>query len=245
MTVYIDPNASAGSKVQSNLRATANADGTATPEVVLTGATFAKTPGTSAPTEIVLIGGKIGLNAFEARMDAQQNLLVGLRSSAGVEPSIGSIVAGALTTSTSALRTTAGLMAFNELTMDAWRNNTEATLLASVARTATTTSAFQTNYNARGLYIYFPVTSAGTGGLTLRLWARGDSVNTHGEAELLAAAQVIGTGTYVYQLYPGVGTAVAGVTKAVSGALPRSWYIDVVHADGSSWTYSVGTVLIV
>lgn len=46
-------------------------------------------------------------------------------------------------------------------------------------------------------------------------------------------------GFYIYKIHPGV-TPVAG--NVAADAIPREWYIEPVHADGDSITYSVGVV---
>jgi hypothetical protein len=59
---------------------------------------------------------------------------------------------------------------FNGINWDRERNNTQGTLLASAARTATATSPNQTNYNAKGVQLTIDVTAvSGTGGLILVL----------------------------------------------------------------------------
>ena len=51
---------------------------------------------------------------------------------------------------------------------DRWLNNTEATILASGARTVTTVSPAQTNYNARGILLFNDITAV-PGGDTVNL----------------------------------------------------------------------------
>jgi hypothetical protein len=209
------------------------------PSVQVTGATFAKTPGTSAPTEIVLIGGKIGLNGFEARMDAQQNLMVGLRSSAGSEPTITSFNSDSMAAQ-NGFAVQAIMRGFNESSLDRWRNNTEGTLLASAARTATASSPDQPNHNATSVIVYFNVTVAsGTGGVQPIIQYK-DPVSGNYVNALVGPSRTT-PGMVMLRIAPGL---VAG-TNAENLPIPRTWRLQVTHADGSSYTYSVGYVLIV
>lgn len=126
-------------------------------------------------------------------------------------------------------------------TVDRWRNNVEGTLLASAARTATTRSATQTNHNARGAFVFLNVTAAsGTGGLQLR-WLVADPVSGTLPYMNAAPTAITTVTTAVYIVYPG-GAGVGA--QAVNMPLPRSWAIEVQHADASSYTYSVGYALI-
>ena len=114
--------------------------------------------------------------------------------------------------------------------------NREITLLASAARTATTSSANQINNNSRGVYILLNVTAAsGTGGLTLRI------VNGNDRAVDVAPTAVLANGNYLYLVYPGINETVTGteITKATNKVLPRTWRITVLVGDASSYTYSV------
>ncbi len=128
---------------------------------------------------------------------------------------------------------------------DAWHNNLQAILLASAARTATTSTANQTNYNARGVHVYLKVTAAsGTGGLSVRIVER----NADGSAAAYlnaAPTAVTAVGDYVYELYPGASGAGTNVPQRTSGALARTWYVEVTHGDASSYTYRVDAMTIV
>lgn len=135
-------------------------------------------------------------------------------------------------------------LGYNEATYDRWRNNTEGTLLASAARTETTVSSTQTNYNSRGVMLFFNVSVAsGTGGLTLRLTGVDPVTGTH--YSMLVSTAFITTGGRSYIIYPGVSTAaVNDVTGTSSFMVPRQWGVRVVHSDASSYTYSIGYSLI-
>ena len=124
-------------------------------------------------------------------------------------------------------------------TSDRMRGNLQGLLLASAARTASTNSPIQTNYNARGVIIYLNVTVAGTGNLMLYI-----RESAFLNAQLLVGAAVATTGAWAYVLYPGATTAEGHIVKANSGVLPRTWDVLIAHSDGSSWTYQVNYALI-
>lgn len=125
-----------------------------------------------------------------------------------------------------------------------WRNNTEGTLLANAARTATTTSATQTNHNARGIIVFLNISvSGGTGGLQLRIRVK-DPVTGAYFSVNAAPTLLIATGYYAFILYPGIGATVGDVTQTTSGVLGRTWDILVTHGDATSYTYNVGYQLI-
>lgn len=124
----------------------------------------------------------------------------------------------------------------------------EITLLASAARVATTNSADQNlhgvNVNMRGVMVIVDVTaSADTPSITPIIQgkdpASGDYFNL-----LSASAALTGAATALYLVYPGVGTASAGITQVAGFVLPSTWRVSVTHADGDSITYSVGAMLL-
>ena len=129
-------------------------------------------------------------------------------------------------------------MAFNGSTWDRVYNNTQGTLLASAARTATAFSPTMTNVNARGVKVSLQITGAsGTGGLLLRI--AGKDSNGGQWNETVAPALVTATGVYVYEMYPGAGAAHADVIQSTSAPLGRLWYVSVTAGDATSYTYSV------
>lgn len=131
---------------------------------------------------------------------------------------------------------------YNESTLDRQRNNTETTLLASAARTATTSSADQTNHNARGVLVTLDVTAVtDTPSITLVVQAK---MGNNYEALLTASAAVTATGTHSYIVYPGVGAASGDVTQVAGFPLPRTWRVTLTHGDSDSITYSVESSLI-
>lgn len=128
---------------------------------------------------------------------------------------------------------------YNGTTWDRLRTNTDLTLLASAARTATLNSGDLTNYNGRGLHVVLDVTNAGTGSITLTIQAK-DALSGQ-YYTLLAGAAVTTVSTNVYKVFPGA-TAVANA--AANDILPRTYRILVTHNNANSITYSVGASII-
>jgi hypothetical protein len=133
-----------------------------------------------------------------------------------------------------------GLMAFDGTNWQRLQTAQNASLLASAARTAQTTSADQTNQNARGVQVVLNVTVAsGTGGLQVKVQAK-DSVSGQYYDLNADPTAVTTTGTYIYEVYPGVGAASGSVTQRTSSGLPQTWRVLVKVGDNSSYTYSIG-----
>ena len=89
----------------------------------------------------------------------------------------------------------------------ALKGNSNITLLASDARIISTSSPAQNAYNARGVRVKLVVSVAsGTGGLQVIIrdsTGAGPRIN---ETPTLVTA----TGTFVYEIYPGIGAAGGG-----------------------------------
>lgn len=125
--------------------------------------------------------------------------------------------------------------------LDRWRNNTQGTLLASAARSASTSSADQTNYNGRGVKVYFNITAVpGIDTVTLAIEDK-DPISGAYTAILTGVAQVA-TGLTILTVYPG-GLTTANL--ASPQPLPRTWRVTVTHSAGTSFTYSVAFATIV
>jgi hypothetical protein len=135
---------------------------------------------------------------------------------------------------------------FNGASYDHKRGNIELTLLASAARTSTTASADQTNYNGTRIQVILNVTAnASVAGIQLQIQGK-DPISGNYFYLTPAPSAVTGTGTFVYELCPGepVGAAGAGITQRTSGVLPRTFRVNVTHGDASSVTYSVAAALL-
>lgn len=149
----------------------------------------------------------------------------------------------------SAIPTKAALMGISDgVNTRAILGNTEGTLLASAARTATTSSPNQINYNSRGVLVYLRISVAsGSGGLTVTIRSN-DPVENQIVQLSNSPTAITAVGAYAFELYPGAsGTAGSGngsVVQRTAAALPRIWYVTVTHGDGTSYTYSLGYKLI-
>lgn len=125
------------------------------------------------------------------------------------------------------------------------RDNEEIILLASAARTATTESADQTNFNSnKGAILVIDVsditdTPILTSKLQLKDPATGDYVDIWTAAATLVA---VGKATYLFGLG---GTGAAGdYTEGVNILLPRTFRFQMGHADADSAIYSVAIILL-
>lgn len=125
---------------------------------------------------------------------------------------------------------------FNGTTWDRERANEELTVLASAARTATTASGTQTNYNGRGVNVFVDVTAITTAP-SITVAIQGLDPVSGKWITLLTSAAITTVSTTHLRIYPGV--AAAANTKA-DEALPRRWRVNVTHANADSITYSVG-----
>lgn len=132
--------------------------------------------------------------------------------------------------------------AYNGATYDNWHNNLEGTALTSAARIATTNSADIVNYNHRGIILFLNVTVAsGTGGLQVQIQTK-DPVSGNYVSTNTAPTAITATGFTAYFVFPGIN---AGGSQASSGFIGRTIRVRVTHGDASSYTYSVGYVLVV
>lgn len=129
---------------------------------------------------------------------------------------------------------------------DRERNNTEATALASAARTAQADSADITNHNAKFLQLFVNVTvDGGTAAVTPTLQVK-DSISSAYHTVWTAATTIADTGTFVYSLGPGLLASVTGgQTDTENVLIPRVFRVRVTVADAESLTYSISYNLIV
>jgi len=131
--------------------------------------------------------------------------------------------------------------AFNGTSFDAIRNNTEETILASAARTATVNSADFINYNAKGLHVILNISAlAATPSIVPTIQGK-DPIS--GEYyDILVGAAITTTGINILKIYPGI---IATPNASASDILPRTYRVSVAHADSDSITYSISGVLII
>lgn len=141
-----------------------------------------------------------------------------------------------------------GMYATNGGTMDAWRNNTEGTLLASAARTVDTSSGVQTNYNAKGVAVTLNVTGNPGGAETLSLILFYDDPASSSTIYVAVTGVVItaANGIRTLIVYPGAVETIANSEVWVQGVpVGRNWGAIVDHSGAGSWTYSLGYQYIV
>ena len=129
---------------------------------------------------------------------------------------------------------------YNSSTWDRQRNNTDLTILASAARTATASSADITNYNGRGAHIVINVTAV-TSTPSVVFTVEGKDALSSAYYTILTSAAITGTGTTALTVYPG---ATAAANVAVSQILPRTWRVTATHGDADSITFSVGASVV-
>lgn len=134
----------------------------------------------------------------------------------------------------------ARLWQYNGTSWEQARGNHSSTILASAARTATTNSMDQTNYNGRGLHLVIDCTAA-TDTPSIVFTIQGKDELSAAYYTILASAAITGISTTVLRVYPGL-TAVANTVA--SDVLPRIWRVNAVHADMDSITYRVGASVI-
>ena len=124
------------------------------------------------------------------------------------------------------------------------RGNMDTLPLALATRIATTASPQMRNRWHDGVLVALAVIAAsGTGGLTLHV--RGYDSSSGSSYDLLAdTAPITTAGEYVFLLKTAAGAASNGVRVVASRPLPKLWDIQVVHGDGSNYTYSVTATLL-
>lgn len=125
---------------------------------------------------------------------------------------------------------------FNGATWDRNRNNIAGTLLASAARTATTSSADQTNYNGQAVAVTVNVTVVpGVETLTVTIEAKDPVSGAY--TTILSSDALVATGTVRMR----VGTNITAVSNlAAADVLGRTWRVTVTPSASGSFTYSVG-----
>jgi hypothetical protein len=125
---------------------------------------------------------------------------------------------------------------YNGTNWDRERNVAALTLLSSSARTTTTNSSDQTNYNWHGLLLTVDVSSAGTGSITPSIQTK-DSISGNYKTIWTAATALTANGTYVYALYPS-SLGAASYTEVAQILVGRTWRLAAVANNANSVTYS-------
>lgn len=119
--------------------------------------------------------------------------------------------------------------------------NVAGTLLASAARTATTSSADITNLTAKGVRIFINVTVHAVSAAIVPTIEVKDPVSGTYTAVATGAA-ITGTGHTVITVYPGA-TVAANVT--LSTVVGKTWRVTMTPGNSNAATYSVGYNMIV
>lgn len=129
----------------------------------------------------------------------------------------------------------------NGSTYDRARNNVATTaVLASAARTSSTASAVQANYNGRGVVVFVNVTAVvDTPSIVVTVQAQDPGGS--GYWDMLSSAAITAAGLTALVVYPG---CVAVANQVANLPLPRAWRVSVVHGDTDSITYGIGAVTI-
>jgi hypothetical protein len=125
--------------------------------------------------------------------------------------------------------------------VDAVRNNLQFSLLASAVRNASTQTATQTNYNARGVMLFLHVTAnAATETLQVSV---GQDIATSPSNIANFSALAAANGVCCYVVYPGAVETIAVASslgmEVQALPLPRNWYVFITHSAGGNWQYSL------
>lgn len=180
----------------------------------------------------------------QAQMDTRGGLLAVLKDVNGtVQATVLSVSADGQSTGGQGNGLTVGSVPklWNEATYDRERGNTQGTVLASAARTASVDSADLTNYNARGVHVIIDATAI-TATPSITATIQGKDTLSGKYYTILASAAITGVSTTILRVYPGITTA---ANLAAADVLPRTWRVSVVAGDADSITYSIGYSLIV
>ena len=128
---------------------------------------------------------------------------------------------------------------FNGATYDRLYGTWQTTELASAARTIATPGSARTIFNSRSVQCVLNVTVAsGTGGLMMTLQGQ-DSISANWFNLNNTPIPVVATGTYIYEIGPGLGANTGAITQRTAGMIPRIVRVNVTVGDASSYTYSV------
>ena len=126
--------------------------------------------------------------------------------------------------------------------VNAWRNNTEVTILASAARTASLNTSDQTNWNATGIYITQNITAvSGTSPTLDTIIQMSDPLSTN-YIRITAFTQKTATGIDTILIYPGAVETAAEAGYVTQGVpLARTWRLAItIGGTTPSFTFSVG-----
>lgn len=120
--------------------------------------------------------------------------------------------------------------------------NSNRTLLASAARTASVDTADQRNAYHRGVRIHIDATVLPGSACSNVFTVQGKDSITGDYYTLLASAAIVGTGDTFLYIYPG---ATAAANAAVNLSLPSTWRVSVAAGNANSLTYAVTAELLI
>ena len=128
-----------------------------------------------------------------------------------------------------------GLYLSNGSTFDIEQGNIAGTLLASAARTTTTSSADQTNYNGQAVAVTINMTAVpGIETVTPAIEAKDPISGVY--TAILTGTAIVATSTVRLR----VGTDIAAAANlAAADVLGRTWRVTMTHSASGSFTYSV------
>lgn len=204
-------------------------------------------------TRPTLTDGQRGDHNFDTRVNLAATLFAA-NSVNSISTVASNADAQATTSTTSRFETVNRDTRYNETSFDRVRNNTEATILSSAARTATTNGADQTNYNGQGVMLTINVTAeAAAETLSLKIQGKdpvsGNYYDITDFGVVYNATTDAPTITRTFVARPGaLGADFIGITgngtsgKAVT--LPRTWRPVVTHSASGSFTYSLASTVI-
>lgn len=113
--------------------------------------------------------------------------------------------------------------------------NTEATVLASAARTATLNSADLTNYGFSGVVVTIDATAiVATPSVVFTIQYKDTLSDKY--KDILSSAAITATGTTTLMVHP---TVTAAANTKANSPLPKVWRVRAVHGDADSITYSI------
>lgn len=117
--------------------------------------------------------------------------------------------------------------------------NTQWTIYASAARTATPTKVVQSNPGYRFLHLVIDVTAVSlTPSVVFTIQGYDPVADKY--YTILASAAITGTGTTILKVGPGL---TAAANSVANDCLPTQWAVDAAHGDADSITYSVSAFL--
>lgn len=117
-------------------------------------------------------------------------------------------------------------------------NNQELIVLESSARTSTSVSSDQFNFNSRGIAVYLDITAQSGGQIdSIEIQAKVNS--NYFTVAQFASLAIATTGVRGFLAYPGAATLGSWTLQPIQTILPITWRIQITHGNASSITYSV------